>query len=144
MNEVLPPVSYRLNVSLTACSLAPMYLFSSSGPLILMKLRPISFATTAATSVLPVPGAPYNSTPDCNLIGHWEYSFRYWKTRRSGYQRGGEVEGCYGREKDRGREYGGRKEGRMEGIGREGERGEAERERGKEGGDRKGRREGRG
>ncbi|EDO43470.1 predicted protein, partial [Nematostella vectensis] len=50
--------AYRVNISLTACSLAPIYLLSNSGPLILMKLSPHSLATTPASSVLPVPGGP--------------------------------------------------------------------------------------
>ena len=65
------------NVSRTACSLAPMYLFKSSGPFILIKFNPISLAMTEAISVLPVPGAPYNNTPDCSRIGHCAYNCRY-------------------------------------------------------------------
>jgi hypothetical protein len=42
----------------TDFSLAPMYLFRSSGPLMLMKLRPHSLATAEAKSVLPHPGYP--------------------------------------------------------------------------------------
>lgn len=50
--------NYLVNISLTACSLAPIYLLSSSGPLMLMKLSPHSLATTPASNVLPVPGGP--------------------------------------------------------------------------------------
>eukprot|EP00960_Hanusia_phi_P077430 768693-Hanusia_phi.AAC.10 len=37
---------------------------TSSGPLTLMKEREHCEATALATSVLPVPGGPYSSTPD--------------------------------------------------------------------------------
>lgn len=40
----------------TDFSLAPMYLFSSSGPLMLMKFSPHSLATAEASSVFPHPG----------------------------------------------------------------------------------------
>jgi hypothetical protein len=40
-----------------------MYLLSSSGPLILMKFNPVSFATALASKVLPQPGGPYSSSP---------------------------------------------------------------------------------
>lgn len=42
----------------TDFSLAPMYLFSNSGPLTLMKFRPHSFATAEASNVFPQPGYP--------------------------------------------------------------------------------------
>lgn len=42
--------------SLTDFSLAPMYLFKSSGPLTLIKCSPHSFATAEARRVLPQPG----------------------------------------------------------------------------------------
>ena len=42
----------------TARSDSPTYLFSSSGPLMLMKLALASFAVAFATSVLPQPGGP--------------------------------------------------------------------------------------
>lgn len=58
MTTVHEALSYLVNMSLTACSLAPMYLLSSSGPLILIKLSPHSLATTLASSVFPVPGGP--------------------------------------------------------------------------------------
>ena len=45
----------------TACSLAPMYLFSSSGPLTDTKRTAHSRATALAMSVLPQPGGPNNS-----------------------------------------------------------------------------------
>ena len=51
-------LNYLVNISLTACSLAPMYLLSNSGPLMLMKLSPHSLATTPANIVFPVPGGP--------------------------------------------------------------------------------------
>ena len=35
----------------------------------LMKLSPHSLATTPASNVFPVPGAPYRSRPDLNLNG---------------------------------------------------------------------------
>lgn len=53
----------RLKRDLTAFSDSPTYLFSSSGPLIEMKLAFDSFATALATSVLPQPGGPYKRTP---------------------------------------------------------------------------------
>jgi len=43
-------------ISRTDFSLAPMYLFSSSGPLMLMKFKPHSFAAAEARSVFPQPG----------------------------------------------------------------------------------------
>lgn len=45
----------------TDCSLAPMYLFSSSGPFTLIKFSPHSFATADASKVFPQPGKPYKS-----------------------------------------------------------------------------------
>ena len=36
-----------------------------------MKLRLHSLATTSATSVFPVPGAPYKRIPDRRRSGHW-------------------------------------------------------------------------
>jgi len=48
----------RSNRSRTLFSLAPMYLLRISGPLTLIKLRPHSFATADARSVLPHPGKP--------------------------------------------------------------------------------------
>ena len=48
--------SARSNKSRTDFSLAPIYLFKSSGPLTLIKLRPHSFATALARSVFPHPG----------------------------------------------------------------------------------------
>mmetsp|Transcript_12990 Transcript_12990/g.30357 ORF Transcript_12990/g.30357 Transcript_12990/m.30357 type:complete len:225 (-) Transcript_12990:1041-1715(-) len=47
----------------TARSDSPTYLFSSSGPLIAMKLAPLAFAAAFASSVLPQPGGPKSSTP---------------------------------------------------------------------------------
>lgn len=53
----------RANTCRTAFSLSPTYLFSSSGPLTLIKLARLSFATALASSVLPQPGGPQRSTP---------------------------------------------------------------------------------
>lgn len=44
--------------SLTFYSLAPIYLFKSSGPLTLIKLMLNLFAIAAAIYVLPQPGGP--------------------------------------------------------------------------------------
>ncbi len=44
--------------SLTEFSLAPIYLFNSSGPLMLIKFKPHSFAAAEASSVFPQPGYP--------------------------------------------------------------------------------------
>ena len=52
-----------LKSDLTAFSDSPTYLFSSSGPLIEIKLAFDSFDTALATKVLPHPGGPYNKTP---------------------------------------------------------------------------------
>ena len=49
--------------ALTALSLSPTYMLMSSGPFTLMKLIPASLAMALATSVLPHPGGPTNSTP---------------------------------------------------------------------------------
>lgn len=56
----------RANSCRTARSLSPTYLFSSSGPLMEMKLAPDSLAAALATSVLPHPGGPNSSTPDAD------------------------------------------------------------------------------
>ena len=89
-------VTNLVKMSLTASSLAPIYLLRSSGPcrpvykrvsdttpvhsevcmetffctLMLTKLRLNSFATAPASKVFPVPGAPYSSTPHRCLIVH--------------------------------------------------------------------------
>lgn len=52
----------------TDFSLAPIYLFNSSGPLTLIKLSPHSLATAEAKRVFPQPGNPYNS----RLYGYLE------------------------------------------------------------------------
>ena len=44
--------------SLTDFSLAPIYLFNSSGPLMLIKFKPHSFTAVEASSVFPQPGYP--------------------------------------------------------------------------------------
>ena len=51
------------NKALTALSLSPTYLLSSSGPLIEIKLALLSLLTALATRVLPHPGGPKRSTP---------------------------------------------------------------------------------
>lgn len=56
-------------MSLTACSDAPIYLLSISGPLMLKKLRPSSFAVALAKNVFPQPGGPNKSTPLGSLTG---------------------------------------------------------------------------
>jgi hypothetical protein len=53
----------RSNTVLTALSLSPTYLSSSSGPLTEMKFARDSLAIAFATSVLPHPGGPYSNTP---------------------------------------------------------------------------------
>jgi len=45
--------------------------------LIDMKFKANSLATTAASSVLPVPGGPYSSKPEHIRIGHCANSFGY-------------------------------------------------------------------
>mmetsp|Transcript_35446 Transcript_35446/g.68456 ORF Transcript_35446/g.68456 Transcript_35446/m.68456 type:complete len:305 (-) Transcript_35446:774-1688(-) len=55
--------------SRTACSLAPIYLLRSSGPLMEMKCKRHSFATAEANSVFPQPGGPYKRIPDRNFSG---------------------------------------------------------------------------
>ena len=50
-------------MSRTAASLAPMYLFSSSGPFTLTKRRPAAATAADTICVLPQPGGPYSSTP---------------------------------------------------------------------------------
>ena len=74
--------AYLVKISLTACSLAPMYLLSSSGPLMLMKLSPHSLATTPASSVFPVPGGPYRRSPDLKRNGHLENNAVYYNVQK--------------------------------------------------------------
>lgn len=57
--------TYFSKTFLTACSLAPIYLDSNSGPLIDIRRRPQCFAAAPAKIVFPVPGGPYNNKPDC-------------------------------------------------------------------------------
>ena len=52
-----------LKISLTPFSDSPTHLDSNSGPLILMKLDSVIFASAFAIKVLPVPGGPCNKTP---------------------------------------------------------------------------------
>jgi hypothetical protein len=52
-----------LNISLIAFSVSPTYLLNSSGPLIAIKLRPLSVASALAIIVLEQPGGPYNKIP---------------------------------------------------------------------------------
>ncbi len=58
-----------LKRSLTAASLAPIYLFSTSGPLTLTRRIPAAATAAAAMWVLPQPGGPYSSTPVRSLKG---------------------------------------------------------------------------
>eukprot|EP00160_Parvularia_atlantis_P006185 Unigene15378_Nuclearia_a/m.45974 Unigene15378_Nuclearia_a/g.45974 ORF Unigene15378_Nuclearia_a/g.45974 Unigene15378_Nuclearia_a/m.45974 type:complete len:361 (+) Unigene15378_Nuclearia_a:346-1428(+) len=67
----------RSNRSRVACSDAPMYLLSSSGPLMLTKFRPHSRATADARNVLPHPGGPYSSRPERRRSGHCANSGAY-------------------------------------------------------------------
>jgi len=94
--QLLPHTVYLLwqtnltKVSLTACSLAPMYLLRSSGPLMLIKLSPHSRATTPARRVFPVPGAPYSRRPERKRSGQLVNRAGYWNIQgqlvnRAGY-----------------------------------------------------------
>src|SRR5262245_57879801 len=47
-----------------------MYMLRSSGPLTEKKLRANDVATALASSVLPVPGGPYSSTPVDSHLSH--------------------------------------------------------------------------
>ena len=49
--------------SLTMRDPSPMYFWTSSEPETLMKQHSVWWATARASSVLPVPGGPYSSTP---------------------------------------------------------------------------------
>lgn len=53
----------HLNRSRTAASLAPMYLFNTSGPLTPTKRMPAAATAALTMCVLPQPGGPYSSTP---------------------------------------------------------------------------------
>ena len=52
-----------LKISLTPFSDSPTHFDNNSGPLILMKLDSVIFASAFAIKVLPVPGEPCNKTP---------------------------------------------------------------------------------
>lgn len=70
MNHPLQQIpTYFWKISLTACSLAPIYFESNSGPFTDINLIPHCLAAAAAKTVFPDPGGPYNSNPDCNLRG---------------------------------------------------------------------------
>ena len=56
---------------LTACSDAPIYLFSSSGPLTDINLKEQAAAAAPTIWVFPQPGGPYKRTFDLNLRGDW-------------------------------------------------------------------------
>ena len=62
-------VGEHLKRSLTAASLAPMYLFSTSGPFTLTRRMPAAATAAATMWVLPQPGGPYSSTPVRSLNG---------------------------------------------------------------------------
>mmetsp|Transcript_52418 Transcript_52418/g.131771 ORF Transcript_52418/g.131771 Transcript_52418/m.131771 type:complete len:352 (-) Transcript_52418:14-1069(-) len=67
----------RWNTSRTAFSLSPTYLLSSSGPLMAIRLAPLSLATALANSVLPQPGGPCSSTPaGMSRPSRWKISGR--------------------------------------------------------------------
>ena len=53
----------RWNTRRTFASDSPIYMFSSSGPLIEKKFSEHEVATALARSVLPVPGGPYSRMP---------------------------------------------------------------------------------
>ncbi|KUI67038.1 hypothetical protein VM1G_11500 [Cytospora mali] len=70
----------RANSCRTARSDSPTYLFSSSGPLMEMKLALDSLATALATSVFPQPGGPHRRMPAADLMPT--------RANRSGYLMG--------------------------------------------------------
>ncbi|KUI58751.1 hypothetical protein VP1G_11035 [Cytospora mali] len=70
----------RANSCRTARSDSPTYLFSSSGPLMEMKLALDSLATALATSVFPHPGGPHRRMPAADLMPT--------RANRSGYLMG--------------------------------------------------------
>ncbi len=59
----------HLKRSLTAASLAPMYLFSTCGPFTLTRRMPAAATAAATMCVLLQPGGPYSSTPVRSLNG---------------------------------------------------------------------------
>lgn len=67
--------SIRLHFFLTACSEAPMYLFSSSGPLTEINRSEQAAAAAPTICVLPQPGGPYSSRFDRILKGACENTF---------------------------------------------------------------------
>lgn len=56
------------NTSRIFFSLSPMYMLSNSGPLTEIKFKEHSVAIAFASSVLPVPGGPKNSSPERGAI----------------------------------------------------------------------------
>ena len=65
----------RSNWTLTACSEAPIYLFSSSGPFTDINRKEQAAAAAPTICVLPQPGGPYKRTFDRNLKGACEKVF---------------------------------------------------------------------
>ena len=53
----------HLKRSRTAASLAPIYLFRTSGPFTLTNRRPEAATAAATACVFPHPGGPYSSAP---------------------------------------------------------------------------------
>lgn len=56
-----------------SCSPSPMNFWTSSEPDTLMKVQSVWWATALASSVFPVPGGPYNSTPCTHYRGLHQY-----------------------------------------------------------------------
>ena len=54
--HLLPKIELEAKRKITDCSLAPIYLFNNSGPLIGMKFNPHSLAIADAKYVFPHPG----------------------------------------------------------------------------------------
>mmetsp|Transcript_7540 Transcript_7540/g.670 ORF Transcript_7540/g.670 Transcript_7540/m.670 type:complete len:123 (-) Transcript_7540:569-937(-) len=52
-----------LNISLTNLAPSPIYFYTNSLPITLMKQASVLLATALAVNVLPVPGGPYIKTP---------------------------------------------------------------------------------
>ena len=78
-----------LKRSLTAASLAPMYLLRTSGPFTLTRRMPAAATAAATMWVLPQPGGPYSSTPVRSLSGALHHDMR-----SSGEVHGGHSESC--------------------------------------------------
>ena len=53
----------KANSSLTIQAPSPIYFFTNSDPMHLIKQASVQFAIALAVSVLPVPGGPYKRTP---------------------------------------------------------------------------------